>query len=287
MKDEGANCSATTGESRTWFNTIPAATAPAAVNIPDGPSGMGGSALTNEYFDASWYELQVLLNSGNHRHRDRLPVDWVYVIGRFLDLYRESRRPEPARLLVAVIKAMQSTDPRIGPEERGARVASQPECRSDDHGQRSVGADVPTAFRATRSAPLQSRFLAAWLDKNHAVSRRADTSGSACRRAATRRRRVTEALPAARYGTPHRQFTGGRGESRARQTASEMGSLVHRHGCALSVLPWRDCSRQRDCVEKERRKVTPFDHVGLDRSPSSRSGSRPAPCPPGDGIRPS
>src|SRR5438128_2822775 len=106
------------GESRTWFNTIAAATAPAAANIPDGPSGMGGSALTNEYFNAAWYELQVLLNSGNHRHRDRSPVDWVYLIGEFQDLYRESRRPEPARLLVAVIKAMQSTDPRIGPDDR-------------------------------------------------------------------------------------------------------------------------------------------------------------------------
>jgi len=53
------------GEPRTWFNSIPAATAPATVNIPDGPSGMGGSALTNEYFDASWYQLQILLNSGN------------------------------------------------------------------------------------------------------------------------------------------------------------------------------------------------------------------------------
>ncbi len=107
-----------TGEPRTWFNTIPEATAPATANIPDGAAGMGGSALTNEYFDASWYELQMLLHSGNHRHRDRLPVDWVYLIGRFLDLNRESRRPEPARLLVAVIKAMQSTDPSIGPDNR-------------------------------------------------------------------------------------------------------------------------------------------------------------------------
>ena len=84
---------------------------------------MGGTALTNEYFDASWYELQVLVNSGNHQHLDRTPVDWVYVIGRFQSLYRESRRPEPARLLVALIKWMQSTDPRIGPDdvERGWR----------------------------------------------------------------------------------------------------------------------------------------------------------------------
>ena len=38
------------------------------------------------------------------------------MIGGFQDLYQESQRPEPARLLVAVIKAMQSTDPRIGPQ---------------------------------------------------------------------------------------------------------------------------------------------------------------------------
>ena len=118
LEGRGRELFGATGESRTWFNTIAAATAPAAANIPDGPSGMGGSALTNEYFNASWYELQVLLNSGNHRHRDRSPVDWVYLIGEFQDLYRESRRPEPARLLVAVIKAMQSTDPRIGPDDR-------------------------------------------------------------------------------------------------------------------------------------------------------------------------
>ena len=61
------------GEPRTWLNTIPAAAAPATVNIPDGPSGMGRSALTNEYFDASWYDLQVIVNSGNHRHRERHP----------------------------------------------------------------------------------------------------------------------------------------------------------------------------------------------------------------------
>ena len=117
LEGRGRELLGTTGEPRAWFNTIPAATAPAAVNIPDGPSGMGGSALTNEYFDASWYELQILLNSGNHRHRDRGPVDWIYVIGKFKDLHGESRRPEPARLLVALIKAMQSTDPRVGPED--------------------------------------------------------------------------------------------------------------------------------------------------------------------------
>jgi hypothetical protein len=165
LEGRGRELFGVTGESRTWFNTIAAATAPAAVNIPDGPSGMGGSALTNEYFDAAWYELQVLLNSGNHRHRDRLPVDWIYVIGGFQDLYAESRRPEPARLLVALIKAMQSTDPRIGPED----VAQ---------GWRPSQNVDPTIMVSAAWAPMfqplsvdarramTESFLAAWLDKN-------------------------------------------------------------------------------------------------------------------------
>jgi hypothetical protein len=153
------------GEPRTWFNGIPAATAPATVNIPDGPSGMGGSALTNEYFDASWYELQVLLNSGNHRHRDRLPVDWVYVIGRYLDLYRESRRPEPARLLVTVIKALQSTDPRLGPENRAQ--GWRPSQNVDPTILVSEAwAPVFQTLPSDAKRAITESLLTAWLEKN-------------------------------------------------------------------------------------------------------------------------
>ncbi len=165
LEGRGRDLFGATGESRTWFNTIPAATAPAGVNIPDGPAGMGGSALTNEYFDASWYELQVLVNSGNHRHRGRLPVDWIYVIGRFQDLSGESRRPEPARLLVTLIKAMQSTDPRIGPDDvaQGWRP-----------GQNIDPTIMVNASWAPMFQPLSDdakraiteSLLAAWLDKN-------------------------------------------------------------------------------------------------------------------------
>jgi len=37
--------------------------------------------------------------------------------GRFLDLYEQTHQPEPARLLVSVIKALQSTDPRLSPDD--------------------------------------------------------------------------------------------------------------------------------------------------------------------------
>jgi hypothetical protein len=103
-------------QARCWPNTIPAGTAPDAVNIPDGPYGMGGSALTNEYFSNAWYEVQMLLNNGNHRRHDRAPIDWTYSIQKFLLLQRESQTPEPARLLIALIKSTQSSDPKIGPE---------------------------------------------------------------------------------------------------------------------------------------------------------------------------
>ena len=165
LEGRGRELFGASGESRTWFNTIPAATAPIAVNIPDGPSGMGGSALTNEYFDASWYELQLLLNSGNHRHRDRLPVDWIYVIGGFQDLYAESRRPEPARLLVALIKAMQSTDPRIGPEDfaQGWRPSQNvdPTIMVD-----AVWAPMFQSLSNDAKRAVTESFLAAWLEKN-------------------------------------------------------------------------------------------------------------------------
>jgi hypothetical protein len=153
------------GEPRTWFNTIPAATAPSAVNIPDGPSGMGGSGLTNEYFNACWYELQVLLNSGNHRHRDTQPVDWIYVIGGFQDLYQQSQKPEPGRLLVAVIKAIQSTDPRIGPQDLAQ--GWRPNQNVDptimvNEAWRPIFDPLPADVKRT----ITESFLAAWLEKN-------------------------------------------------------------------------------------------------------------------------
>jgi len=117
LEGRGRELLGANAESRTWCNSGPADTAPAAANIPSGASGVGGSALNNEYLSAAWYELQIVLNSGNHQHRDRTPVDWVYLIGQFRDLYHETNYPEPVRLLVAVTKALQSSEPHLGPDD--------------------------------------------------------------------------------------------------------------------------------------------------------------------------
>jgi hypothetical protein len=152
------------GESRSWLNTIPGATAPSEVHIPDGPSGMGGSALTNEYYSNAWYEVQLLVNSGQHRHHGRSPLDWVYLIGRFLDLSRQSGSPEPGRLLIAVIKALQSTDPKIGP----ANIAEgwRPDQTVDPRIMVSERfAPVFQALPADLKQAIIESFLTAWLDK--------------------------------------------------------------------------------------------------------------------------
>jgi hypothetical protein len=154
-----------TGEPRGWFNTVALAAAPAEENIPDGANGMGGSALTNEYFDNAWYELQILLNSGNHRHNGRQPVDWVYLIDHFRVLYGESHRAEPGRVLVAAIKAMQSADPKAGPENqlRGWRPDGTVDPRI------MIQNDWIPMFRALQPEvrlAITENMLNAWLDKN-------------------------------------------------------------------------------------------------------------------------
>jgi hypothetical protein len=165
LEGRGQEFYGSTGEPRTWFNTIPLAAAPAEANIPDGPNGMGGSALTNEYFDNAWYELQILVNSGNHRRHGRTPVDWVYVVDRFRDMYRESRRPEPARLLIAAIKAMQWSDPKLGPDNqlRGWRPDDTVDPRI------MVSADWIPMFQSLKPdvrRAITEAMLTAWLDKN-------------------------------------------------------------------------------------------------------------------------
>ena len=152
-------------QKRSWPSTIPAATAPATINIPDDGNGMNGSALTNEYFNNAWYELQILLNSGDHRHYGREPVDWVYVAGHVRELERWSGRPEPGRLLVLAVRAMQSTDPRAGPQNLAE--GWRPELTIDPRLMVAPGWSVMFA-----GLPLEQRreitqaWLAAWLDRS-------------------------------------------------------------------------------------------------------------------------
>ena len=45
------------------------------------------------------------------------PHRLVYLIGHFHDLYSQSHVPEPVRLIIAVTKAFQATNPKLGPDD--------------------------------------------------------------------------------------------------------------------------------------------------------------------------
>jgi hypothetical protein len=165
LEGRGRDLFGAAAQDRSWFNTIPAETAPPETRIPDGPAGVGGSALTNEYFSASWYELQLIVNTGNHQHRDRGPVDWVYMVGRYRDLYGQTHQPEPARLLVAVIKSLQSSDPRLGPDNltQGWRPDQNVDPRiMVSPAWAPIFKPLPVELHRT----LTESLLAAWMDKN-------------------------------------------------------------------------------------------------------------------------
>jgi hypothetical protein len=165
LEGRGRDLLGASADSRTWVNTIPAETAPSATHIPDGTAGVGGSALTNAYFTASWYELQILLNNGNHRHRDQSPIDWVYMAGRIRDLYLATHRPEPTRLLVAVIKALQSTDPRFGPDN--FRQGWRPEQNIDPRIMVSPNwTPIFNPLPVEMHRAVTVSLLTAWIDKN-------------------------------------------------------------------------------------------------------------------------
>lgn len=165
LEGRGRELFGSIADSRTWCNTIPAETAPSTTDIPNGPAGVGGSALINEYFTAAWYELQVVLNSGNHQHRERSPVDWVYLISGFLDLHAQTHQPEPARLLVAVTKALQSTDPHLGPDD--LKRGWQPDDTIDPRIMISpVWATVFKPLPTEVYRALTASLLSSWMDKN-------------------------------------------------------------------------------------------------------------------------
>jgi len=165
LEERGQQLFGPAADSRTWWNSVPSDTSPATTHIPDGPFGVNGSALNNEYLNAAWYQLQMVLNSGTHRRRDRQPIDWVYTVSEFRDLYAQTREPQPSRLLLAVIKALQSSDPSIGPKDYSQ--GWRPEQNVDprvlvDPNWAPMFQPLPADLRRA----LTESLLQAWLDKN-------------------------------------------------------------------------------------------------------------------------
>jgi len=87
------------------------------------------------------------------------------MVSWFQGLYAQTRQPEPVRLLVAVIKALQSADPRLGPED--SRREWQPDRNIDP--RIMVSPAWSPFFKPLPEGvhrELTTAFLNAWIDKN-------------------------------------------------------------------------------------------------------------------------
>jgi hypothetical protein len=97
-------------ENRTWFSAITFMSSPFMLKIKSDANGIGGSAVTNEYFSNAWYYTQLILNPGNGVPGGSDPVDWGYVWGKFYDMYRLNGSAELGRYAVYFVKGMQEWD---------------------------------------------------------------------------------------------------------------------------------------------------------------------------------
>lgn len=89
----------------------------------------------------------------------------MYFIDQFPDLYVQSHKPEPVRLLVAVTKALQSTDPHLGPDDY--RRGWRPDQNVDPRIMISYEwAPFFKPFPSEVRRALTESLLAAWMNKN-------------------------------------------------------------------------------------------------------------------------
>ncbi|NND72402.1 MAG: T9SS type A sorting domain-containing protein [Rhodothermales bacterium] len=104
------------GEARSWFGNTRSVfdVAPHISGPPQTGSYPHGDPLQNFFMSSAWYELQLILNSGNRNGVSIRPHDWKYHYGHIGDIMKESGRREPMRHLKAYAKNMQMADNRYG-----------------------------------------------------------------------------------------------------------------------------------------------------------------------------
>ncbi|NND72401.1 MAG: hypothetical protein HKN43_12575 [Rhodothermales bacterium] len=99
------------GNSRSLFDVGPHISGP--VQVSPYPHG---SPLQNIFMTTAWYELQLIVNSGNRHGLSIRPMDWKYHYGHIADISKWSGIDEPVRYLKSYVKNMQeATNSRCGP----------------------------------------------------------------------------------------------------------------------------------------------------------------------------
>lgn len=161
LAERGADYFGAKAEPRTWFGQLPFSAGPFMLNIPD-EVGIGGSALTNEYFSNAWYHTQLILNAGNGQAQGTSPVDWGYVWGKFNDMRKLTDYPEVGRQTLYWTAGLQEWDRATLGSPAGFDPQKLPLSSVWVHPAK-VG--MWAGYTATEKKELLSNILAAWLDK--------------------------------------------------------------------------------------------------------------------------
>lgn len=110
-------------ETRGWFDNIAFDISPNVLHLPRTATGINNNTrLMHTYFSMAWYQVQLLLRSGNHyqdasNRNGQRPLDWPYVYGFLKDLTVDTGNQVPtgAWLVYWLTKAMQVHDNGLGP----------------------------------------------------------------------------------------------------------------------------------------------------------------------------
>ena len=100
------------GEERGWFSSA-RTIFNLAPHIHGASKGYRGD-VTNTYYDTAWYELQVIINSGNRETASLKPVDWKYHFSHIGDWKKASGISHGTRYIAAYTKVIQNANNRHG-----------------------------------------------------------------------------------------------------------------------------------------------------------------------------
>ncbi|MGC2660851.1 MAG: hypothetical protein WA324_23085 [Bryobacteraceae bacterium] len=105
-------------DTRAWPNQGAFYASPALNGIPDGSPGIGNGLYgTFLYHSLVWYQMQIILNSGNGTQSGPYPVDWAYTYGRMWQM--NTLAPQAMLQMSMLKKALGNSKQFMGPPSEG------------------------------------------------------------------------------------------------------------------------------------------------------------------------
>jgi len=145
-----------------WFSNFPFFASPFMEHIPRPNASIGnGLAITHRYYSFIWYQLQMLLNDGNHAPNPHgVALDWAYSVGyptQDLTWYTVTPPTGTAGLMTEwMIKALQNALDNTGNPQKMVGFPAQV----------SSWSDVSTA----QEVEIINAYTTAWFAKYSATT---------------------------------------------------------------------------------------------------------------------